>query len=226
MSLSPYHTGKRSLLCSWSGGKDSCFALMKILEGDYHLSGLLNMTNESGERSRSHGLKPEILAAQAKSLRIPIKFMSSSWQNYESNFINTLKNLKSELTITDVVYGDIDILSHKKWEEKVSYAAGLQAHLPLWQSERTKLVEQMVDSGIKAMIVSCNQTLGATYLGRIIDKDVITEFKKIGVDPCGENGEYHTLVLNCPIFKHEIEVVSGNNLESSNYHFLDLSLKV
>jgi len=225
MSLPLHQTDSKSLLCSWSGGKDSCFALMKMLEGDFTLSGLLNVTNETGSRSRSHGLKPEILTAQAKSLGTSIRFVSSSWQEYESNFITSLQHLKFDLTISDIVYGDIDIESHKEWEEKVSNAAGLKAHLPLWQGNRIALVEQMVDSGIKAMIVSCNKTLGASFLGRIIDKKIISEFKKLGIDPCGENGEYHTVVLHCPIFKKEVAVVSGKHLEASNYHFLDLSLQ-
>tara|TARA_R110000868_G_scaffold355512_2_gene617036 strand:- start:1324 stop:2016 length:693 start_codon:yes stop_codon:yes gene_type:complete len=225
MSLPLHHTDHKSLLCSWSGGKDSCFALMKMLAGNFTLSGLLNVTNETGYRSRSHGLKPEILTAQAKSLGTPIKFVASSWQDYESNFITSLQHLKFDLKISDVVYGDIDIESHKEWEEKVSLAAGLQAHLPLWQGNRIALVEQMIDSGIKAMIVSCNQTLGSSFLGRLIDKNIISEFEKLHVDPCGENGEYHTVVLDCPIFKKEVAVVLGKHLEASNYHFLDLSLR-
>lgn len=213
-------------LCSWSGGKDSCFALMQAIENGLSLSCLLNVTNEFGDRSRSHGLSPALLSFQAKMLGAPITFVSSSWTEYESNFIRSLKKLKSETNITEAIFGDIDIESHRAWEEKVSAAAGLQAHLPLWQQDRKELVTQMVDSGIKAMIVSCNETLGLPYLGRMIDKDIIHEFETKGVDPCGENGEYHTVVLDCPLFTNQIDVQIGDKQSINGYNFLELNLKL
>ncbi|MEQ9287883.1 MAG: diphthine--ammonia ligase [Cyclobacteriaceae bacterium] len=226
MSLPLPHTDEKMALCSWSGGKDSCFALMLAIENGLSLSCLLNVTNEFGDRSRSHGLKPELLTAQAKMLGVPISFISSSWADYESNFIQSLTKLKSEKNITEAIYGDIDIESHRVWEKKVSAAAGLQAHLPLWQQDRKELVVQMVDSGINAMIVSCNDTLGYPYLGRMIDKDIINEFEAKGVDPCGENGEYHTVVLDCPLFTHQIDVQIGDKQNVNGYNFLELNLKL
>ncbi|MFY0652469.1 MAG: diphthine--ammonia ligase [Cyclobacteriaceae bacterium] len=226
MSLPLQQANNKRLLCSWSGGKDSCFALMEILNEEFSLSGLFNVINENGDRSRSHGLKPEILRAQATALDVPVIFVSSTWKDYEANYIDALKAVKKEWKVTDVVFGDIDIERHKLWEEKVSSAADMNAHLPLWQKDRRNLVEQMVDSGIKAMIVSCNDTLGFNFLGRTIDKQIIQEFESMGIDPCGENGEYHTLVLDCPLFSEEIDISIGQKLKVGDYNFLDLGLRV
>ncbi len=223
MSLSSI-SEKNRLLCSWSGGKDSCYALMKMLQKGFSLAHLLNVTNENGDRSRSHGLSPDMIRAQAKALGAPIHFVSSSWEDYEQRFISSLVHLKNTAAVSDIVYGDIDIESHKQWEEKVAQAATLKPHLPLWQNDREQLVHDMIGDGIEAIIVSCNETMGKEYLGQPITKELIPKLKAIGIDPCGENGEYHTLVVNCPIFSQRIKPKTGDIHVVGNYHFLDLSL--
>jgi diphthamide synthase (EF-2-diphthine--ammonia ligase) len=77
----------------------------------------------------------------------------------------------------------------------------------------------MISAGIKTMIVSCNDTLGASFLGRIIDAKTVEDLEQKGVDVCGENGEFHTVVLDCPLFQQSIEVTQGEKLVHNNYHF-------
>lgn len=212
-------------LCSWSGGKDSTYAFSKAVQLGYKPSVLLNVMNEFGNRSRSHGIPKNILQAQAKAIGLPIHFFNSTWGDYEVNYIENLKYLAERYPITHSVFGDIDIEMHREWEEKVSKAANLKAVLPLWQGNRKQLVLEMIDVGIEAMIVSCNQELGSQFLGRIIDTDIINEFEAMGVDTCGENGEYHTLVVNAPFFKNKIDVKVTEKLTSSNYNFATLILE-
>ncbi|MFC0185573.1 hypothetical protein ACFFJX_25280 [Pseudarcicella hirudinis] len=102
----------------------------------------------------------------------------------------------------------------------------MNCHLPLWKQSRKDLVLSMIDAGIKTMIVSCNDTLGKDFLGKIINAETITALENKGVDVCGENGEFHTVVLDCPLFSKEIEVIQENKLEHNGYHFLSLSLPV
>lgn len=213
-----------NFLCSWSGGKDSCYAFYKALRLGYKPKVLLNVMNEKGEISRSHGISKDILLAQADSVNIPIHFFNSSWADYELNFIAHLKMQTKRYDITHAVYGDIDIEAHKYWEEKVSNAANIKAVLPLWQQNRKQLVLDMIDGGIEAVIVSCNQHLGSDFLGRSIDKNIIKEFETLGVDACGENGEYHTLVVNAPFFKHKLNVRVDEKLSHNNYNFTKLKL--
>ena len=206
-------------LCSWSGGKDSCYALIKAKEQGYTPKILLNVLNEEGKISRSHGIPVEILKAQAKAAQLPIHLIQSCWQEYEQKFTSALQHLKTEYQLHSAVFGDIDLQAHKDWEEKVCNNAGIQAVLPLWQQDREQLVFQMLNSGIKTMIVSCNETMGDTFLGRILDESLINELKAIDVDVCGENGEFHTLVLDCPLFSHPLNIEIAAKQKHDNYWF-------
>ena len=214
-----------NFLCSWSGGKDSCYAFYKATQANYKPTVLLNVMNEFGDRSRSHGIPKPILEEQAKALGLPIHFFNSTWESYEKKYIENLKHLTQEFSISHAVFGDIDIESHKQWEEKVSAAAHLTAVLPLWQGNRRQLVLEMIDVGIESIIVSCNQQLGTSFLGRTIDKALVETLEAMGVDACGENGEFHTLVINAPFFKNKIKVEIEGTSISSNYNFSNLVLK-
>ncbi len=214
-----------NFLCSWSGGKDSTYAFFKAMKLGYKPKVLLNVMNELGERSRSHGIPKSILQAQAKSIGLPIHFFSSSWGDYETNYIKHLKEIARQYpTITHTVFGDIDIESHREWEEKVSKAANLKAVLPLWQGNRRELVLEMIDVGIEAIIVSCNEVLGPRFLGKIITKELVEELENMGIDACGENGEFHTLVVNAPFFKYRLCVEILENQQNGNYNFALLKL--
>lgn len=211
-----------NLVCSWSGGKDSCFALMKAIATGYSPTVLLNVMNEEGKISRSHGIPKHILNAQADAMQLPIYTINSSWADYEVNFTGTLQLLKNEYDLNYAVFGDIDLQVHRDWEEKVCANAGLQALLPLWQQDRKQLLIQMLESGIETMIVSCNNTMGESFLGKMLTKEIIPELESLGVDVCGENGEFHTLVVNCPLFKCRIKVLVSNKIQHNNYWFCEL----
>lgn len=211
-----------SFISSWSGGKDSCFAFMKAVELGWQPRVLLNMMNEKGLISRSHGIPADILQAQAKALNLPIKNIPASWEQYEEKFIGALKQLVEEEKTSSAVFGDIDLEAHRAWEEKVCKAAGIKAFLPLWQKERRALVSEMIRSGIKTYIVSCNETMGQDFLGKLLDETLIDKIESLGVDACGENGEYHTLVVNCPLFAYEIPVVFGQKIKHNAYWFIEM----
>ena len=211
-----------NIVCSWSGGKDSCFALMQAIEQGFVPKVLLNVLNEEGKISRSHGIPKHILQQQANSIGLPIQLISSSWQNYEVNFVAALQQLTSAYQLTHAIFGDIDLQAHKDWEEMVCTKANLQAILPLWQQDRKALVMQMFAAGIETIIVSCNETMGEYFLGKTLTPTVIDELEKLGIDACGENGEYHTLVLNCPLFTKRIEVTIVENLLNEGYWFLKM----
>jgi uncharacterized protein (TIGR00290 family) len=185
---------------------------------------LLNMMNENGKVSRSHAIPKSILEKQAEMLSLPIVTRAASWENYETLFIATLKDIKQQYSIDAGVFGDIDLQAHRAWEEKVCEAAAITAVLPLWQQDRKILVYAMLEAGIEAYIVSCNETLGEHFLGRQITRTLVDELEAIGVDACGENGEYHTLVVNMPLFKHKLAVEFGLKTFYNNYYFIEMSL--
>ena len=213
----------KNLVCSWSGGKDSCYALMQAIYLGYTPKVLLNVLNEEGKISRSHGIPANILRTQASLAALPIHLISSSWQDYEKYFTNALNELKEKYQLTYAVFGDIDLQAHRDWEEKVCASAALSAVLPLWKQDRRTLVNRMLESGIETMIVSCNEIMGEKFIGRIIDTRLVDELESLGVDPCGENGEYHTLVLDCPLFSERLNASVSNVLYHEHYWFSEIT---
>lgn len=209
-----------NFLTSWSGGKDSCYAMMKAIEQGFVPKVLLNMMNENGKISRSHGLPLAILKQQALQMDLPLEAVPATWEDYEVKCIQTLKRLKSMYNFDAAVFGDIDLQAHKDWEDKVCHAASIQAVLPLWQQDRLTLVNEMLENGIETMIVSCNAEMGETYLGRILTHELAHELQGKGIDPCGENGEFHTMVFNCPLFKNPISLPEFNTTTHQNYCFV------
>jgi diphthine-ammonia ligase len=214
----------RNSLCSWSGGKDSCFALMKAMTEGYIPKVLLNVLNEEGKISRSHGIPSAILEKQAAAAGLPIHLIISSWADYEKNFTAALTTLKQQYQLTQAVFGDIDLQPHRDWEEKVCTHAGLTAILPLWQQNRKNLVLEMLDAGIETIIVSCNTTMGERFIGKMITPSLVIELEALGIDACGENGEFHTLVLNCPLFANRIDVNISHAIRHNDYWFAQLNL--
>ena len=212
-------------LCSWSGGKDSCFALITAIGQGYSPKVLLNVLNEEGIISRSHGIPSEILKAQARVMNLPIHLISSSWKDYEQKFTEALLSLKSRFNVSHAVFGDIDLEPHREWEEKVCANAGLQAILPLWKKERRAMVDEMLIKGMETIIVSCNEVMGSDFIGKKLDTHLIDELEKMGVDACGENGEYHTLVLHCELFDSPINVRLVEKLNHNGYWFSKLELQ-
>ncbi|TDH25616.1 diphthine--ammonia ligase [Segetibacter sp. 3557_3] len=209
---------------SWSGGKDSCYALMKARNTGLVPAVLLNVLNEQGKITRSHGIPSAIIRAQAKQLGLPVHLISSSWADYERLFTAALNDLRQAYQLSHMAFGDIDLQAHRDWEEKVCQQAGLTAVLPLWHADRKQLILEMLDWGIETIIVSCNHIMGERFLGRQLSRELVSELERIGIDPCGENGEYHTLVTHCPLFKEHLNVQSTGAIKHDNYWFTNLQL--
>ena len=211
-----------TFVCSWSGGKDSCLALHRAVAAGARPAFLLVMMREDGQRSRSHGLTASLLRAQASALGIPLVTRRASWPEYEDTFIAALRDLQAA-GATAAVFGDIDIEDHGRWEAKVCEAAGLACHLPLWKTPRVRLLDDLVSLGFSAIVVATNaEKLGRQYLGRTLDWVLVREFERIGIDPSGEEGEYHTLVTDGPSFATELQMVVGGATLESGYWFLDV----
>ena len=211
-------------LTSWSGGKDSALALVRARAQGGLPVGLLNMLAETGERSRSHGLPVEILHAQAAALGLPIVFGQASWAEYECEWVRQASVLVHSTRATQMVFGDIDLQAHRDWEERVCAQAQLQACLPLWLESRMDLLTEMLQLGMRALIVSARADC-ADLLGEVVDATVIRSLTERGADACGENGEYHTCVLHMPGFVRPLEVRLGEREYSpEGYGFLRVDL--
>lgn len=211
-------------IASFSGGKDSVLALYKASKVGKAI-GLIVMLEEEGKRSRSHGMPPELIQAQARSIGLPVSTAAASWTDYETEFLRLLENAK-ELGTETLVTGDLDIEGHASWNEKVSSHAGMKLHMPLWGMNRREAVEEFINLGFVAIVVTVNLSLGMQEddLGRTVTHDFIKELEARGIDPCGENGEFHTTVLEGPLFKQPISVRRGKIARDGEYAFLPLEL--
>jgi uncharacterized protein (TIGR00290 family) len=182
------------------------------------------MFTEDGQRSRSHGLAREVLEAQAAAIGVPLLTASATWDNYETAFVELLGSAK-KCGATTAVFGDIDIPRHRAWEERVCDQAGLAAILPLWQQDRMKLLDEWWAAGFEARIVVAREGLVERhYLGRVLDQATAVELAATGIDPCGENGEFHTLVTAGPLFQRPITVELRGQVLRSGCWFQDVTV--
>ena len=214
----------KGFFSSWSGGKDSCLALYKAIQQGGRPRRLLTMFGGDGARSKSHGLPPAVIAAQAEALSIPSLVGSASWGDYEKVFLAHLGDLKKQ-GLNDGVFGDIDLVPHRQWVEGVCAKHDIVPHLPLWQKGRRELLGDFIEAGFVAVIVVVkDDRLNESFLGRQLDWQTVSDLEKAGVDACGEEGEYHTVVTGGPIFSNDLPGKYGSVDHQEGYCFLDVSL--
>ena len=202
---------------SWSGGKDSYLALHIAVSNGYVPTVLISMMNDLTDHSRSNGVNLEILKLQSKSLNIPIIFIKTSWQDYEKNLIKVLQTTKETYSYECCIFGDIDILEHRKFEENVCNMANVTAYLPLWGKSRIDLINYNVNLPISSkIIVINNKYLSLNILGSDYNKLDFKILESNGIEVCGEVGEFHTVVINAPMFDFSIKLSEGitHRLES------------
>ncbi|TWT24714.1 diphthine--ammonia ligase [Planomicrobium sp. CPCC 101110] len=216
---------QKSFFMSWSGGKDSALAYYRaVLEGHVPIA-LFTMFEKDGSQSRSHGLPLDVMEAQAKRMGLPLVIGKADWAGYEEEFIEQLKRFR-QAGVQMGVYGDIDLEDHLRWVEKVSAEAGMKLLHPLWQEPRKALLQELVDEGFKAVItVVDTERMDERFLGREFTLELIEELEALGIDACGEEGEFHTIIIDGPIFVEPVPVVFGEKLETGHYRILEVKLQ-
>ncbi|MWC30278.1 diphthine--ammonia ligase [Paenibacillus sp. MMS18-CY102] len=214
----------RSFIASFSGGKDSTLALYQAMKAGEAI-GLIVMLEEEGKRSRSHGMPPEVIRAQADAIGLPVFTAAASWADYEAEFIRLLTEAK-EQGAEVLVTGDLDMPEHGCWQDKVAQGVGLKLGMPLWEMDHREVVTTFIDLGFVATLVTVNLSLGMREddLGRALTHEYVKELEARGIDPCGEGGEFHTTVLDGPLFKQPISVRKCDIVRHEEYAFLPLEL--
>ncbi|MGL5149290.1 MAG: diphthine--ammonia ligase [Clostridium sp.] len=214
----------KKFLASFSGGKDSSLALYKAMEQGEAL-GIIVMMEEGGERTRAHSLFKDVLNAQAKAIGLPLFTGAASWGNYEKEFVKILE-MGKELGAEVVVTGDIDVPEHECWHERVTSSCGLGLSMPLWKRNRVEVVREFIDLGFITKVVTVNTSRGMNEsdLGKILTHEYIDELQKRGVDPCGESGEFHTVVIDGPLFKEKLNVIEDGITTEGEYIYLKLAV--
>jgi diphthine-ammonia ligase len=208
---------------SWSGGKDSYLALHRS-RASYEVVALITMFNEDGSRSRSHGLRPEILEAQAHRLGLPICKGRGSWATYESGYLQALADARA-LGISHVIFGDIMYESNREFPERVCDVSGLMPVEPLWGEPTDRLYREFVLTGADARVVTVKDSvLDASWLGRRLTLNLLDDLRAAGADPCGEHGEYHTVVIDAPAFSSPIDLARLDHVSRDGCWALDFTI--
>jgi len=207
---------------SWSGGKDSCLAYWKAISQGLKVSHLLNCINQDSTKSMSHGLDRKLIALQAQAMGLPILQQKVTWETYEAGFKDALEKLKLK-GITGLVTGDIYLQEHKDWIDRVCGESGVKAVLPLWEMDTAQLLTDFIQAGFKAIIVSVKaKFLGKEWLGRQVDKKLASELGQLGIDVCGEAGEFHTFVYDGPAFKKPVKIGKAIPIARNDHWTLDI----
>ena len=214
-------------MISWSGGKDSSLALYEILKSrEYEITSLITTVTDEYDRVSMHGLRTSLLEQQAESLNIPLDkvFITKNAANdeYETKFNEVLIRFK-EIGIKQVVFGDLYLEEIKKYREALLKKIDMEGVFPIWKRDTMKLAREFIDSGFKAITVCVDSNvLGKEFVGREFDEQFLNDLPE-GVDPCGENGEFHTFVDYGPIFKKAIDHRLGEIvLRDERFYYCDI----
>lgn len=209
-------------ISAFSTGKDSVLALHRMIAKGHEPIGLLVMYNINAKRSWFHGTEEALLESIADSLGLKVYYGKSDGYDYSEIFESCLKQAAKD-GAEACVFGDIDIEDHKEWDEERCKNAGLSAVLPLWNESREALVRETVDTGYKC-IIKCLHTeqLPESFLGKVLSEEVLKEMSEYDIDLCGENGEYHTVVVDGPIFKNKVDYQIGKVLQLEHVSAIEI----
>lgn len=213
-------------VASWSGGKESCLACHKAIQAGYRVSHLLNVVWQEAPRTAIHGLPQGVIAAQAQAMGIPLVQSPTTWDSYEEDFVGALASLRAQ-DVTTAIFGDVNVAENRAWDEKVSAKAGLEPVLPLWGTAPREALREFMAAGFEAVVVVVNgELLDEGWLGHRVDERLIQELADLAhdppIDPCGENGEFHTLVVDGPLFSGRLEILDAAPVQRKGYWFLDI----
>ena len=199
---------------NWSGGKDSCLALHHILQNQrFDIRYLLTTVNQTYNRVSMHGVRESLLVEQANSIGLPLYRVKlpelPDMATYELAMNKHLTTLKAE-GITHAIFGDLFLADLKAYRENKLAEIGLKAEFPLWKRDTKEVLKEFISLGYQTIIVCTQQGL-EDFCGRVIDEHFINDLPA-GIDPCGENGEFHTFVFDGPLFKTPINFTLGEKI--------------
>lgn len=210
-----------SYIASWSGGKDGCFACYEAMRQGYNVSHLVNFISKEFQKVSFHGTEAKLIQLQSQALGVPLLQKETTWEGYEQEFKEALRSLIPG-GVKGMIFGDIYLQEHKDWVERVCTEVGIEAVEPLWRRNTEEVISGFIDSGFEALIVSAkSELIGKEWIGRRLDRGFINHLSNMGIDHCGENGEYHTLVVNGPIFRSRIEITQSRTIQRDSRWFLD-----
>lgn len=205
---------KPKALMSWSSGKDSAWSLHAVrVQDQVEVVGLVTTLNEGADRVAMHAVRHELLRQQAESIGLPLHVVGLPYpcsnEEYEHRLGGRLAGLRDELGVSHIVYGDLFLADIRAYREQQAAGLGLEPLFPLWKQPTARLARDMVEGGLEAWLTCVDtEQLAPEFVGRRFD-GALLDALPADVDPCGENGEFHTFVTRAPIFSKPIGVRRG-----------------
>ena len=215
------------VVLTWSGGKDSAIVLYELQKTNgYEISALLTTITEDYDRISMHGVRSVLLEQQAESLGLPVEKIyiekNESNEEYEAKMKDKLMQYQSR-GVLSIVFGDIFLEDVRKYREEKLSKLGIKGIFPIWKRDTTELAHTFIDLGFKAVITCIDlKVLDKTFVGKVFDEQFLSELPS-NVDPCGENGEFHSYVYDGPIFRKRILYKKGKVvLRENRFYYCDL----
>ncbi len=211
---------------SWSSGKDCAFALHQVrMQRQVEVVGLLTTLNQENDRVAMHGVRKELLLRQMDALGLPAEMvllpMPCDDATYRQRIGDTMASLR-ESGVKQVIFGDLFLEDIRQYRKEQMQGSGLVPVFPLWQRDTEQLARTMIENGLQAIVTCVDQrVLSLEYVGRQYNYDFLNDLPP-GIDPCGENGEFHTLVTAGPMFSRPIEVQVGEKVIRGDFAFVDV----
>lgn len=214
---------KEKVILSWSGGKDASYALYHLLKSnEYEVVGLLTTINGNLKRVSMHGVHEDMIKLQAEKLNLPLHIVyvyEANNEEYEKAMENYLLKLKTQ-NINTIAFGDIFLEDLKAYREKKMSSIGMRAIFPLWKRNTKELIHEMIELNFKTITCCIQSSLSEhDFLGKIINEEFIAKLPS-GIDPCGENGEFHTFCFSGPIYPQTILIQTAEKVHKT-YSFVN-----
>ena len=219
------NTPQRTLL-SWSSGKDSAWSLHLLRQDpDIEIAALLTTFNGAADRVAMHAVRRELVEAQARRMGLPLWSIDLPWPCSNAVYENLMLGMCRRALqdgITAVAFGDLFLQDIRDYRERQLQPTGLRPLFPVWKIPTNELALELIRAGVKAKVTCIDPAkLDASYAGREYDGEFLNSLPP-GIDPCGENGEFHTFVYDAPVFSSEIRVQVGEKVARDGFVFADV----
>lgn len=216
---------KKPVLLSWSGGKDSCLALGELLAGNMHVEALLTTVTQDFDRISMHGVRRILLERQATSLGVPLRQILISRGASNDEYETAMGAVFDEYAaqgLDTVAFGDLFLEEIRTYRERLLAKHAMKGIYPVWGRDTDKLIREFIGLGFKTAVVCVDPNkLDPSFAGRVIDDAFLADLPA-DVDPCGENGEFHTFVFDGPIFREPVRFTFGEIVCRDSFWFADL----
>ncbi|MEO0366409.1 MAG: ATP-binding protein [Pseudomonadota bacterium] len=221
----------RRVLLSWSSGKDSAWSLHALQQtADIEVVGLLTTFNESADRVAMHAVRRTLVREQAKMIGLPLVEVALPWpctnEDYERAMSDALVDSRERFDVSEIAFGDLFLEDIRRYRDNQLAGLGLEAIYPLWQLPTRALAHQMIEAGVGAVLTCVDpKQCPIEFVGRRFDAELLNALPE-SVDPCGENGEFHTFVFDTPDFRQAIPYEIGRKVERGDFVYCDVRPKV